>query len=189
MATKRWAEPGDLNRCSFRSRRRIVMRVLRPVVCSQTPIVLSREPDRAERCRIGSQPVGHHPARRKAVLLKQFHHEFLAACASRLRWTRKSSTSPSLSTAARASVYRRGSKSPFRRGANDRSGRGQRTRRPNSGGEVILKSQAHVVGDLHHQSLAIGGVPTLMGAQSKSEELMGTSRRELVTSASSGHER
>jgi len=53
------------------------MRVLRPVVCSQAPIVLSREPDRAERCRIGSQPVGHNPARRKAVLLKQFHHEFL----------------------------------------------------------------------------------------------------------------
>jgi hypothetical protein len=23
MARKRWAEPGDLNRCSFRSRRRI----------------------------------------------------------------------------------------------------------------------------------------------------------------------
>jgi len=39
--------------------------------------VLSREPDRAERCRIGSQLVGHNPARRKAVLLKQFHHEFL----------------------------------------------------------------------------------------------------------------
>ena len=53
------------------------MRVLRPVVCSQAPIVLSRKPDRAERCRIGSQPVGHNPARRKAVLLKQFHHEFL----------------------------------------------------------------------------------------------------------------
>src|SRR6185312_14460225 len=53
------------------------MRVLRPVVCSQAPIVLSREPDCAERCRIGSQPVGHNPARRKAVLLKQFHHEFL----------------------------------------------------------------------------------------------------------------
>jgi len=33
--------------------------------------------DRAERCRIGSQPVGDNPARRKAVLLKQFHHEFL----------------------------------------------------------------------------------------------------------------
>ena len=53
------------------------MRVLRPVVCSQAPIVLSREPDRAECCRIGSQPVGHNPTRRKAVLLKQFHHEFL----------------------------------------------------------------------------------------------------------------
>ena len=54
---------------------------------------------------------------------------------------------------------------------------------PIQGGEVILRSQAHVVGDIHHQSLA--GVPTLMGAQSKSEELMGTSQRELVTSASS----
>jgi guanosine-3',5'-bis(diphosphate) 3'-pyrophosphohydrolase len=42
------------------------MRVLRPVVCSQAPIVLSREPDRAERRRIGSQPVGHNPARREA---------------------------------------------------------------------------------------------------------------------------
>jgi hypothetical protein len=68
MARKRWTEPGDLNRCSFRSRR---------VVCSQAPIMLSRESDRAERCRIGSQPVGHNPARREAVLLKQFHHEFL----------------------------------------------------------------------------------------------------------------
>src|SRR6476660_4760936 len=53
------------------------MRVLCPVICSQAPIVLSREPDRAERCWIGSQPIGHNPARRKAVLLKQFHHEFL----------------------------------------------------------------------------------------------------------------
>ena len=26
---------------------------------------------------------------------------------------------------------------------------------PIQGGEVILKSQAHVVGDIHHQSLAI----------------------------------
>lgn len=77
MARKRWTELGDLNRCSFRSRPYWLMRVLRPVVCSQAPIVLSREPDRAERCRIGSQPVGHNPARRKAVLLKQFHHEFL----------------------------------------------------------------------------------------------------------------
>ena len=56
-----------------------LMRVLRPVVCSQAPIVLSRERDRAERCRIGSQPVGHNPARRKALLLKQFHHEFLCS--------------------------------------------------------------------------------------------------------------
>ena len=39
--------------------------------------MLSREPDRAERCRIGSKPVGHYSARRKAVLLEQFHHEFL----------------------------------------------------------------------------------------------------------------
>lgn len=52
------------------------MRILRPVVCSQAPIVLSRETDRAERC-WGSQPVGHKPARRKAVLPKQFHHESL----------------------------------------------------------------------------------------------------------------
>lgn len=102
MARKRWTELGDLNRCCFRSRRSYrLMRVLRPVVCSQAPIVHSREPDRAERCRIGSQQVGHNPARRKAVLLKQFHH---AACASRLRWTRKSSTSLSLST-ARQSQY------------------------------------------------------------------------------------
>ena len=64
----------SLSKCS---RRKALMRVLRPVVCSQAPIVLSREPDRAERCRIGSQPVGHNPAWRKAVLLKQFHHEFL----------------------------------------------------------------------------------------------------------------
>src|SRR5680860_1384433 len=53
------------------------MRGVCPVVCSQAPIMLSREPDPAERCRIGSQPVGHHPARRKAMLLKQFHHKFL----------------------------------------------------------------------------------------------------------------
>ena len=52
------------------------MRVLRPVVCSQAPIVLSRESDRAERYRIGSQAVGHNQARREALLLKQFHHEF-----------------------------------------------------------------------------------------------------------------
>ena len=39
--------------------------------------MISREPDRAECCLIGSQPVGHNPARRKALLLKQFHHEFL----------------------------------------------------------------------------------------------------------------
>lgn len=54
------------------------MRVLRPVVCSQAPIVLGREPDRAECRRIRLQPVGHNSARREAVLLEQFHHEFLS---------------------------------------------------------------------------------------------------------------
>ena len=54
------------------------MRVLRPIVCSQSPIMFSREPDCAECCRIRSQPVGHNPARRKAVPLKQLHHEFLS---------------------------------------------------------------------------------------------------------------
>ena len=54
------------------------MGVLRPVVGSQAPIMFSREPDCAECCRIGSQPVGHNPARRKAVFLKQLHHEFLS---------------------------------------------------------------------------------------------------------------
>src|SRR6478672_9493526 len=78
MARKRWTEPGRFEALlfSFSTSYRL-MRVLRPVVCSQAPIVLSREPDRVERCRIGSQPVSHNPARRKAVLLKQFHHEFL----------------------------------------------------------------------------------------------------------------
>ena len=45
MARKRWTEPGDLNplQFSFSASYRL-MRVLRPVVCSQAPIVLSREP-------------------------------------------------------------------------------------------------------------------------------------------------
>jgi len=55
------------------------MGILRPVVCAQVSIVLSREPDRPERRRIGSKPVGHNPARCKALLLKQFHHEFLSS--------------------------------------------------------------------------------------------------------------
>ena len=33
--------------------------------------------------------------------------------------------------------------------------------------EVILKSQGHVLGDIHHQSLSIEGAPTLMDAHSK----------------------
>src|SRR6202162_5937313 len=81
-----------------------LMRVLRPVVCSQAPIVLSREPDRAERCRIGSQPIGHTRLGAKPCFLSNFTMSFFAAWAFRLRWTRKSSTSPSLST-ARQSQY------------------------------------------------------------------------------------
>src|ERR1700693_5860739 len=81
-----------------------LMRVLRPVVCSQAPIVLSREPDRAERCRIGSQPVGHNPARRKAVLLKQFHHEFPCGLGIPSALDEEIQHSPSLST-ARQSQY------------------------------------------------------------------------------------
>src|SRR5512140_1997015 len=44
---------------------------------------------------------------------------------------------------------------------------------PIQGGDVVLKSQAHVVGDIHHQSLAIERGASLMVAQSKSAELMG----------------
>ena len=58
--------------------------------------------------------------------------------------------------------------------------------RENTGGEVILKSQAHVVGDIHHQSLAIERGAYFDGRSIPDpEELMGTSQRELVTSASS----
>ena len=82
------------------------MRVLRPVVCSQAPIVLSRKPDRAERCRIGSQPVGHNPARRKAVLPEQFHHEFL--CGLRIPSALDKEIQHLTLVVARASIYRRG---------------------------------------------------------------------------------
>jgi hypothetical protein len=97
------------------------MRVLRPVVCSQAPIVLSLEPDRAERCRIGSQPVGHNPARRKTVLLKQFHHEFLCGLCIPSALDEEIQHLTLVVDRPRASIYRRGSKSPFHRGANDRS--------------------------------------------------------------------
>ena len=38
--------------------------------------MLGGEPDRAERCRIRSQSIRHHPGRREAILLQQFHHQF-----------------------------------------------------------------------------------------------------------------
>jgi hypothetical protein len=98
------------------------MRVLCRVICSQAPIVLSRKPDHAERCRIGSQPVGHNSARPKAVLLKQFHHEFLCGlgipfCAG----PGNPAPHPRCPPPATVNMYCRGSKSPFHQGANDRS--------------------------------------------------------------------
>ena len=42
---------------------------------------------------------------------------------------------------------------------------------PIQGGEVILKSQAHVVGDSHHQSLAIESLPSSMVAPCKFGEM------------------
>jgi cytoskeletal protein CcmA (bactofilin family) len=55
---------------------------------------------------------------------------------------------------------------------------------PIQGGAVFLKSQAHVVGDIHHQSLAVEKGAYFDGRSSKSEELMGASWRELAPSAS-----
>src|SRR3974390_3125228 len=49
---------------------------------------------------------------------------------------------------------------------------------PIQGGQVYLKSQAHVVGDIHHQSLAIerGVVPCKFGATDKKLESKSTRR-------------
>ena len=44
---------------------------------------------------------------------------------------------------------------------------------PIQGGDVVLKSRAHVVGDIRHQSLAIEKGPTLMAAPRKPRALMG----------------
>jgi cytoskeletal protein CcmA (bactofilin family) len=55
---------------------------------------------------------------------------------------------------------------------------------PIQGGDVVLKSQAHVVGDIHHQSLAIERGAYFMAARSKSAELMDINRRDLVNASS-----
>jgi len=87
----------------------------------KAPIVLSREPDRAERCRIGSQPVGYNPARRKAVLLKHFTMSFLRLVHPVCAGQGNPAPHPRCRPPARASTYRRGLRSPFHQGANDRS--------------------------------------------------------------------
>jgi hypothetical protein len=45
---------------------------------------------------------------------------------------------------------------------------------------VVLKSQAHVVGDIHHQSLTIEKAPSLMAALNKRMEQTGANPRELA---------
>jgi cytoskeletal protein CcmA (bactofilin family) len=58
---------------------------------------------------------------------------------------------------------------------------------PIQGGEVILKSQAHVVGDIHHQSLAIesgaffdGRSMQIRGNGQTPEKLEGKSLRQIT---------
>jgi len=58
---------------------------------------------------------------------------------------------------------------------------------PIQGGEVILKSQAHVVGDIHHQSLAIesgaffdGRAMQIRGNGQTPEKLEGKSLRQIT---------
>ena len=53
---------------------------------------------------------------------------------------------------------------------------------PIQGGEVILKSHAHVVGDIHHRSLAIEKGPILRVVRSKPMEQMDNSPNELAES-------
>jgi hypothetical protein len=63
--------------------------------------MFSGETDSPERSRIGSKLVGHtNFVGTKPCFLSSFRISFLAALASRRRCTRKSSTSPSLSTAS-----------------------------------------------------------------------------------------
>ena len=69
----------------------------RPTRCRQLPVQASSPVKRSAKSvttRLGAKP----------CCLSNFTMSFFAACASRLRWTRKSSTSPSLST-ARHSQY------------------------------------------------------------------------------------
>ena len=62
---------------------------------------------------------------------------------------------------------------------------------PIQGGEVILKSQAHVVGDIHHQSLAIergayfdGRSIQVRGANGHQPERVGHKRLKRITNDS-----
>ena len=62
---------------------------------------------------------------------------------------------------------------------------------PIQGGEVILKSQAHVVGDIHHQSLAIesgaffdGRSVQIRGANGHQPERVGHKRLKRITNDS-----
>jgi hypothetical protein len=62
---------------------------------------------------VGTKPIGDKNFRREALLLEHFRKSFTAAVLSRRRWTRKSRTSPSSSTARHRSADPR-SRAPFR---------------------------------------------------------------------------
>ena len=56
---------------------------------------------------------------------------------------------------------------------------------PIHGGEVLLKSQAYVVGDIHHKSLAIEKGASLRAARCKLDKKLSASLRRLIASAAS----
>jgi hypothetical protein len=53
---------------------------------------------------------------------------------------------------------------------------------PIQGGDVALKSQAHVVGDIHHQNWLLKKAPILMVARNRLTEPTDVNQRELAKS-------
>ena len=75
MLRKRWAEPGDLKRCSFRSSSHHLVRVLGPIVLSQPLLMVTGKPEVLEGSAVRAQLIRDHSFWRETLLSHQLAHE------------------------------------------------------------------------------------------------------------------
>ena len=76
MLRNRWAEPGDLKRCSLRSRRRTTWcEFSARLFCRKSLLMVTGKPEVLEGSAVGPQLIRRHPFRREALLSHQLAHE------------------------------------------------------------------------------------------------------------------